>query len=586
MPNHPTLQPLSFSPPSLPNPPSAPASRRLAPAQFLRRSGVGLIVVALVGTGIGANGGEKNTGLTLSECRERMASGNEAAQIKMLEWLVSRQRQRGEKGVFEPEFVGSVERVENKRANTIEQARSQSLFGAGTVFDQKNNLYSAGIEAVQPLGTRLRLGFTVSDFRNNLNQALFPNGEYSSILSLNVTQPLLKNSGRTVNTAAIRLAAIASDAAFQDYRRQLMQTVGGTESAYWELHLTQEQLRLAEESTKLAETILADNKTRLAVGRATELEVLEAQAGVVLRQSRQRDAEQKVLEAAARLAAFLGEQVADQSTNAPARAIVPYRTVDKPRAEAVTLNFGDCMGRAVESNPDYLSRRRQIEASNIRLAYAKRQRWPQLDLKASYGLNGVGVSPAASFDQLTHSDFKFWTVGLEFRVPLEGGKRSKADLEAAQLATRQALLSLQEAETQLGNAIEIALRRAQTTTVNVTNLQSLAEYTKSVLDAQIDRQKAGRTDLRTVFETEAKLFEVRVAVEESLVQAERARLELGIVQGIVLYDRELELTPGELETRTAAAFAAAGANPQEADQLKRAANNLYKLPSQTAAPAK
>ncbi|MEQ2008797.1 MAG: TolC family protein [Limisphaerales bacterium] len=527
-----------------------------------------------------------SAGLTLSECRQRMAAGNEATQIKMIEWLVSRQRQRGEKGVFEPEFVGAVERNENKRANTVEQARSQSLFGAGTVFDQKNNLYSAGIEALQPLGTRLRFGFTVSDFNNNLNQVLFPSGEYSSTMSLSVTQPLLKNAGRTVNTAAIRLAAIASDAAFQDYRRQFMQTIGGTESAYWELHLTQEQMRLTHESTKLAETILADNKARLAVGKATELEVLEAQAGVVLRQTRQMEAEQKVLEAAARLAAFMGEQVADDTTNATARAQVPFRATDKPRTEPVTANFGDCMTRALDANPDYLSRRRQIEASNIRLAYAKRQRWPQLDLKASYGLNGVGSSPAGSFDQLTHSDFPFWTLGLELRVPLEGGTRSKADLEAAKLATRQALLSLQEAETQLGNAIEISLRKAQTTSTTVTNLQSLAEYTKAVLEAQLDRHKAGKTDLRTVFETEAKLFEVRVAVEESLVQAERARLELGIVQGVVLIERELEVTSAELEERTANAFRAAGVSPQDATQLKRAAKDYYLLPSRSAAPAK
>lgn len=305
-----------------------------------------------------------------------------------------------------------------------------------------------------------------------------------------------------------------------------------------------------------------------------------------MRRTRQMEADQKVLEAAARLAAFMGEQVADSTTNAPARAKVPFRTLDKPRTEAVTLNFGDCMSRALETNPDYLSRRQQIEAADIRLAYAKRQRWPQLDLKASYGLNGVGGSPAASLDQITHSDFAFWTVGLEFRLPLEGGIKSKTDLAAAKLATRQALLSLQEAETQLGNAIEISLRKAQTTSSSVTNLQALAEYTKAVLTAQLDRLNAGKTDLRTVFETEAKLFEVRVAVEESLVQAEKARLELGIVQGVVLVERELDLTPAELANRTAKAFQASGASPQEAADLKRAAKTYYQLPAKPAGSAK
>lgn len=216
----------------------------------------------------------------------------------------------GEKGIFEPEMIQTSDRVESARANTVEQTLAQNPFGSGTsVFNQKNNSYNVGIEALQPLGTRLRVGYTLRDLNNNLNGTRFPGGEFESSISLTLTQPLLKNAGVAVTTAAIRLAAIASDAAYQDYRKQFMQIVAGSEAAYWDLHLAQEQLRLAQDSLKVADTILTDNRTRLAAGKATELDVLQAQAGVVFRQARGAEAEQKLVDATGRLASFLGQQV-------------------------------------------------------------------------------------------------------------------------------------------------------------------------------------------------------------------------------------------------------------------------------------
>lgn len=550
-----------------------PGERR--PSVWL--AGLPVLLATVTGwaaTNAPAGGSPEVLPLTLQECLSRVVQYNENVQMRMLDWQIARQRHQGEKGIFELELVGSAERNENKRANTIEQARSQSLFGTGTVFDQKNNVYNVGVEGLQPLGTRVRVGYNLQDLHNNLNRALFPNGEYESSVSLSLTQPLLKNAGVTVTTAGIRLAAIASEAAFQDYRKQFMQVVGGTEVAYWDLHLAQEQLRLAQESLTIAETILTDNRTRLAAGKATELDVLQAQAGVILRAARRAEAEQKLVEAAGRLASFMGQPV-PVGTNGVADGRPRMQALDKPGEKLIPATFGESMARAIETNPDYLSRRKQIEGSKIRLAYAKNQRWPQLDLKASYGLNGLGSSPGAAFDQLSRTAFPFWSVGLELRIPLEGGVKSKADLQAAKLGAWQAILGLQEVETQLGNAIETAIRKARNATVNVANLQKLADYTQTVLTAQIDRLNAGKTDSRTVLEVEEKLFEARLAVVDSLVQAERARLELELVQGTLLYERELERSPVELESRTLAGLSGGKVTPAEFEQLKLAAKASY-----------
>ena len=109
----------------------------------------------------------------------------------------------------------------------------------------------------------------------------------------------------------------------------------------------------------------------------------------------------------------------------------------------------------------------------------------------------------------------------------------------------------------------------------MTNLQALADYTQTVLTAQIDRLNAGKTDSRTVLETEEKLFEARIAVVDSLVQSERARLELELIQGTLLHERKLDLTAAELETRTLAGLTGRRVDAAEFTQMKVAAKTHY-----------
>ena len=43
---------------------------------------------------------------------------------------------------------------------------------------------------------------------------------------------------------------------------------------------------------------------------------------------------------------------------------------------------------------------KKVRQEELRVAYAKNQRLPQLDLKASYGLNGLGSTPGESWDDV------------------------------------------------------------------------------------------------------------------------------------------------------------------------------------------
>jgi outer membrane protein len=209
-----------------------------------KRIWIGLLSVCLIlPQSFGATNSLQLQPLSLDATLRRVLEQNESLQMRMLDLEISRKVLRAEKGIFEPAVVSSIDYIDNKRPNNIREQRS--LLTSELI--ERNAIYNGGLEFLSPVGSRFRLGVTLRDLRNNLQRqaSIFNIGtngvkqEYETFIGLSMVQPLLKNFGVNATTARIRLAAAASDLAFQEYRRQLMLVVARAESAYWDLYLTQ-----------------------------------------------------------------------------------------------------------------------------------------------------------------------------------------------------------------------------------------------------------------------------------------------------------------------------------------------------------
>ena len=525
----------------------------------------------LLGAGFSASGQESTEALpaaralTLSEAVEQVLIHNESLQSKLLDAEIARRQYRAEKGIFEPAVVGSYEHIDSERENTVEQTRNLfGPFGGGsgtTLFTEKNDLYNGGLEFLSPVGSRFRVGYNLRRLENSL-QGPTVNSEYVTTVGLTATQPLLKNFGTAATLARIRLAAINSDLAFQDYRRQLMLTVSRAEAAYWDLYFAQEQQRISQESVNLAQSLYDDNKTRLEVGRSSELEVLQAEAGLSLRRARRSEAGQRQTEAANQLSTMFSSAVVDA-------AEVDVVAVQEPELADVTIDYYSSYRNAFDNNPDYITRKQQALAEKVRLAFAKNQKLPQLDLKGSYGLNGLGGSPGHSWDDIESADFPAWSVGVELRIPITGGIRERNEYEAAKLAKQRALVGLKEIEVQIGNALNTAILKVRNLRESVENHRSVISFHEQLLENQLARLEVGVIDSRTVLETEEQLFEARMGLLDNLVQYQKALLELQLVQGTTLLDRNLDLSKPELQHLTQRMLAANRFAGPEFDNLKQ-----------------
>lgn len=471
---------------------------------------------------------------------------NEALQAQMLDAEANRRRARGERGVFEPMLSLSATHEDNKRQNNIEQQNQLRTLQ----FFEENNIYDTGIEGLVPTGAKIRLGYTLSDLNNNLLPLTITTNtpartrQYQALVGVNITQPLLKNFGPRATMAGIRLAALESDIAFEEYRRQLMLTVSQAEAAYWNLYFAQEQLRFFDESVGVANTIFTDGQERLKAGQASELDVLEAQSGLALRKTKQNDAKQSYFEALSRVRSLYGAL--------PVAGASQLRAADTPRPPSSVFAYSLSLQQVFNTNPDFLIQRRKLEQEKVRLGYARNQRLPELNLKGSYGLNGLGLTPGDAMANLEQQNFPSWSVGMEFKVPLTGGVKARNDYQAADVSLRQAMLMLGHLQTQIANALNTSVHKVQSWQGSIADHQTVVRFNEDLLKTQLERLKVGRVEARKVLEVEADLFDARQSLANALVQYERALLEVQLADGSLLQLRKLEVTREELRQQTLA----------------------------------
>ncbi|MEW5734015.1 MAG: TolC family protein, partial [Thermodesulfobacteriota bacterium] len=117
---------------------------------------------------------------------------------------------------------------------------------------------------------------------NSLVNALDPN--YRNRVLLNITQPLLRDFGKDVNTANVRLSEnMVREASYNvlDAAERLGLAI---ENAYWSLSAAQAVVGLRAESRDLARDLVSFNEKRLSKGLVTVTEKAEAQAAAAARE--------------------------------------------------------------------------------------------------------------------------------------------------------------------------------------------------------------------------------------------------------------------------------------------------------------
>jgi outer membrane protein TolC len=456
--------------------------------------------------------------LTLGEARETALKNNLGLQLEALTTDVAFYSYQGSYGVYDWKL--------GAQANF-----SDSKFNPGDLFSFTTlNTQSIGFDLSRPIDT----GGTISAHYDVTHlEAINPNpppNSFANTVSLGFVQPLLRGAWREYTTANQRIADLDWRRQGEHERQVRQKLLLDTSLAYWDLVSAKEQLEVAESSLELARTQVDQDKRRFEAGVGTEIDVLQAETKVAMREENRLNADVRLRQSMDTLKAliFPGKDRARWDT-----AILPTTPSPEQVSAESAPSWADALGVALEHRAELREQRLFIDSNGIQLAQRESERLPALDLSFNALGKGFSGSNSDSFSDAVSYAYPTYTAALTFSFPLENTTARFAE-KTAWANVRSARLVYDQLESQIVADVRFAVRQVVYQAEAVHAAAKSLELARRQLKAGQDRRTIGSSTNFEVLQLQQDLAEsmsneraTRVAFGKALVALEAAQGLLG-----------------------------------------------------------
>ena len=468
-----------------------------------------------------SNRGNGTINLSLPEAVEQALRNNLTLRTEAVGPNISRQQLRQEQGVFDPVLEGRVNRNSDGNPQLIDPF-SGTRAPASVV---RSDAYEASVNGLLPWGASYRVGGVTENRRGTFNSF---EDRYFSFLGVSLTQPLLRGLGTGAALAGVRFAEKSDEIAELAFRQAVIDTITGTVLAFDHLLFTRGTYRIAETNHRLTLKLVDENEIRRRKGIMSEVDVLEARSRAAQRESRM----------------ILARRAYHDSENELKRILfgdfAPIR--DKSlepelpgQAEISTEQITDYMKSAYENRPDFQQALLSMEQRKIGLSFERSQFLPQLDLVASYGLNGLSSSFSGSWDQVRSGDADSYSVGAIVSIPLPN-RTASARKQVAELQVERSLLELKDLESQIAVQLQNAAGQIDTARERVSVARTALDLAKQNLVAEEKRLQNGVSSTFLVLDRQERLAIAQLDELSALVSLNDAVASFNRLAGRTNYD--------------------------------------------------
>jgi hypothetical protein len=142
---------------------------------------------------------------------------------------------------------------------------AQPILNSPTIFEQRNHIGKFGLTQKLQTGTVVEIGTTLRVLDNSLNRRRPPavyHDEWETFTGVTVMHPLLRDSGRVVNTAKITITNANAKSADLEWQLRTNQVVAEVMKCYYDVVFTLENLKVQHESIELGQKLLTDTRAR------------------------------------------------------------------------------------------------------------------------------------------------------------------------------------------------------------------------------------------------------------------------------------------------------------------------------------
>lgn len=473
--------------------------------------------------------------LTLDEAVRLALERNLGLDVIRYDRQVARLRIDQAMGVYDLSLFGGLSALHD------ESPAASNLDGAA-VQEQDREGFSAGVSQLFPTGGSGTVNWVNGRYETN-SEFAFLNPSYSSNLDFSFVQPLLKGFGRPATEYGIELARNTDEIAGQLFVQQVISTLQRVEDAYWNLVEARYQLVVAVESLKLAQELHQNNKTRVEVGTLAPLELVSSEAGIATR-------EEEIIRARA-VVADAEDQIRWLLNLVEG---VHYSKEIVPETEAaippVAIDLEKSLGTALATRSELAVQRTNIRGKEIDAAFYRQDLKPSLNLRATYGFNGVGGDVILrdsngevievidgnwgdAVEQMTDLDYPGWSVALEFGFPLQN-RAAKARNAIAEVELEQGKVVLSDLEQKITTEVRTAVRDVDTARQQIQSAEVSVRLAEKNLDAERRKFENGLSTSYQILLVQEDLTSARSRQVSAVAGYRRALVEYQRATGQLL----------------------------------------------------
>jgi outer membrane protein len=353
--------------------------------------------------------------ISLEECRALTLKNNLDLKVQLINPTIAAERVSQEEARFEAAFSATAvySKSNTPVASTIEIAGNQ----VDTTY--------ADLGVNIPLRTGGDITVNLTDNRNKTDSfwAVY-NPSYDSDLSASISQPLLRNAGKRVNTHAIRIAEYNRQITDARTKLEAIRVIADVDRAYWRLYAARRLLDVRRQQYELAGALFEQTERLVDIGIKPPIELIRTRAGVAERLEAIIAAENGVQNTERDLKRMLNKSGLGMET---ATALIPSTEPDPVRYE---LQKGEMVANAIENRMDMLELEMQIAQDASTIDYRRNQTLPLVTMEYRYNMNGLGPARNDSYDMLFDNMFNDHLISLQVSIPL-GNRAAKSRLRQA-----------------------------------------------------------------------------------------------------------------------------------------------------------
>ncbi|MBI2963777.1 MAG: TolC family protein [Deltaproteobacteria bacterium] len=453
-------------------------------------------------------------------------------------------------GIFDPVLEASA---------AIERTRlpnSSALSGA-PVLRERENVFGVSLRKLLRSGATFSVSGESTEIDSNAQfTGLRP--KYTPTVSFSLAQPLLKNFGIDLTVLVVRSAEATSSVAYYQYEARAVALVRQVVEAYWRVVQAREDLKAERDGLRLAETLVSENQARVRAGALPPVAVKEAQADAASREERVISSENALAVALDALRLLL--QKNPEGTFLPR----PIDPIDSPEIRDVEPNEQEILEGAIVRRPEVQQARYDVENRKILAKIKRNNLLPGLDLKASYGLNGLSghAVPQTGFrtgetvvtrfsgnygralDRLKSNDFNSYSAGLSLSMPL-GNQTAEAEYVQSQIDVRRGELDYQQLLANVALEVRKAIGDVRSNSKRITASRLARELAQENLEQEKKRYDVGLATTKDILDFQQRLTTARAAEIEALIDYNVSLAALRQAEGTLLrqFDVVIDVLP-------------------------------------------